>query len=105
MTPPLNVLQAQAIVSRTPNKEDADDLGYVQYFDDRGFWSIRYWYNVALHNQPWLHTTRKLKERECANTASTQVEYTCTHPQGCTCCLFHGDPSPNPLCAWSKAET
>ncbi len=44
------------ITCRPPTAEDADDLGYVQYLDDRGFWSIRFWYNVALHNQPWLHT-------------------------------------------------
>jgi hypothetical protein len=44
------------ITCRPPTAEDADDLGYVQYLDDRGFWSIRFWYNVALHDQPWLHT-------------------------------------------------
>jgi hypothetical protein len=46
----------EPITHRPPTEMDADRLGYVQYLDERGFWSIRYWYNVALHGQPWLHT-------------------------------------------------
>lgn len=58
----LTILTADPITDRPPTAEDADDLGYVQYLDDRGFWSIRFWFNAALHNQPWLHTPRKCKE-------------------------------------------
>jgi hypothetical protein len=55
MTSP-HVLQPEPITDRPPAAADADGLGYVQYLDERGFWSIRFWYNAALHSQPWLHT-------------------------------------------------
>ncbi len=59
-----------AITCRPPTAKDADDLGYVQYLDDRGFWSIRFWYNVALHNQPWVHTPAWRADRHPSPSSS-----------------------------------